>query len=77
MLLQVIIVNSKTICFVIVGNKTRNENIIVAVKVIVIGHLFSFANFHRRTVTHVHTSPGSLEPVKMSPAIRNNSNDRD
>ena len=52
LLLQVIIVNSKVIGFVIAGNKTRNENIIVAVKVIVIGQFISFAIFQQWTATH-------------------------
>ena len=50
---KLLYVNSKAIGFVVVvGNTTRNENIIAAVKVIVIGQYFSFAKLHRWTATH-------------------------
>ena len=52
-----------------VGNTKRNEDIIVVVKVIVIGQFLSFENFHQWTGTYVPTSPCSLKLVRTSPTV--------
>ena len=55
----------------------KNEDIIVVVKVIVIGQFLSFDNFHQWTGTYVPTSPCCLKLVRTSPTVLSNSKSHD